>query len=153
MNRGCLYSLLAASMKRVLTDCSQIELVDQSNTAWFLRGSDLASLGNYAEALESFDRAIALQPNDTAAWVFRAVMLIHLEQYPAALESCNRAIAISPDYAEAWTFRGVALHRLGHYQDAYASYDRAVGQEYLTPRARLKQWIKQRFEALRQAFI
>ncbi|WAL58936.1 tetratricopeptide repeat protein [Thermocoleostomius sinensis] len=110
-------------------------------------------MGNYAEALDSFDRAIALQPNDTAAWVFRAVMLIHLEQYSEALESCDRAIAISPDYSEAWTFRGVALHRLGRYQEAYASYDRAVGQDYLSPKARIRRWLKQQFESLRQAWV
>jgi tetratricopeptide (TPR) repeat protein len=140
-------------MKRVLTDFSPTQLFDQSSTAWFLHGNDLANLGNYAEALESFDRAIALQPTDAAAWVFRAVMLIHLEQYSTALESCDRAIELCSDYPEAWTFRGVALHRLGRYREAYASYDRAVGQDDVALGTRLKHWIRQRFESLRQALI
>ncbi len=94
---------------------------------WLRQGEALANQGRYAEALQHFDRAIALNPEVAEAWVFRGVMLLHLGEYHLALASCDRAIQLVPDNQEAWIFRGVALHRLGSYQSAYASYQRAIG--------------------------
>jgi len=93
---------------------------------WYRQGENLANQRLYAAALESFDQAIACNPEAVDAWVFRGVVLIYLRQYEAALASCERAIAIDPNNQEAWLFRGVALHRLGHYQQAYRSYDQAT---------------------------
>ncbi|HIK17318.1 MAG TPA: tetratricopeptide repeat protein [Leptolyngbyaceae cyanobacterium M33_DOE_097] len=93
---------------------------------WYHQGESLANQKLYAAALESFDQAIACNPEATDAWVFRGVVLIYLQQYEAALASCARAIAIDPNNQEAWLFHGVALHRLGHYQRAYRSYDQAT---------------------------
>ncbi len=97
---------------------------------WLRRGEVLANQGMYAEALQHFDQAIALNPEVAEAWVFRGVMLLHLGEYHLALESCDRAIQVVPDNQEAWIFRGVALHRLGSYQSAYESYQRAIGSPH-----------------------
>ncbi len=78
---------------------------------WLRQGEALANQGRYAEALQHFDRAIALNPEVAEAWVFRGVMLLHLGEYHLALASCDRAIQLVPDNQEAWIFRGVALHR------------------------------------------
>lgn len=128
-------------MKRSFVNFDQTERADHGNSVTcYKHGETLANLGEYAEALASFNQAIALQPNDDAAWVFRGVVLIHLGQYQEALLSCDRAIQICPTHAEAWTFRGVALHRLGRYPEAYASYDRAVGSESVSLWQRLRRW-------------
>lgn len=116
-------------MNSSLVNFDETELADDSSIAHYRRGETLANAGQYAEALASFDRSVALQPNYDAAWVFRGVVLIHLEQYSEALLSCDRAIEFCPTNSEAWLFRGVALQRLGQYQEAYASYDRAAGKE------------------------
>lgn len=110
-----------------------------NEVAWLRRGEVLANQGMYAEALEHFDQAIALNPEAAEAWVFRGVMLIHLGEYQVALESCDRAIQLAPDHQEAWIFRGVALHRLGSYQLAYKSYQQAIG----VPQTHWQQVLKQ----------
>jgi tetratricopeptide (TPR) repeat protein len=131
-----------------MTDLGQPGLHNQDHTAWYLHGNELANAGQYVEALESFDRALALQPHDEAAWIFRAVVLLHLDRYALALESCDRALSLSPENAQAWMFRAVALQRLGRYQAAYASYDRAVGRQYRSPRVRITQWLQQRWRSV-----
>lgn len=93
----------------------------------YSRGEALANMGRYLEALEHFERALALEPDRDKAWTFRGVVLIHLDRHEEALESCDRALSLNPNDSEAWTFRGVALQRLNYYREAYASYDRALG--------------------------
>jgi len=95
--------------------------------AWYERGEAQATLGAYAEAIASFNKALFLKPQHTAALVFRAVAFIQLRCYEEALLSCNSALAIQPQNSEAWLFRGVALRSLNRYQEAYASYDSALG--------------------------
>lgn len=132
-------------MKRSLVNLEFVSLSSAepmtcgSSVNYYRQGEVLADAGEYAEALASFDQAIALQPNCDAVWVFRAVVLIHLEQYQEALLSCDRAIQIYPTNSEAWTFRGVALHRLGRYAEAYASYERATGKASVSFWQKLRQ--------------
>ncbi|WP_088891515.1 tetratricopeptide repeat protein [Leptolyngbya ohadii] len=99
---------------------------------WFKQGEQLADQGSYREALEQFDRVLAVQPNHGSAWVFRAVVLIHLDRFQEALESCDRALTANPTNAEAWLFRAVALQRLNRYPEAYTSYGKALGDRHST---------------------
>lgn len=96
------------------------------------RGERLANLGHHLEALNCFDRVVAVQPDHAQAWTFRGVVLIHLGREQEALASCDRALADNPHEQEAWTFRGVALHRLGRYRQAYASYNKALEAQRLS---------------------
>jgi len=96
---------------------------------WQQKGSQLANLGKYTEALNYLNRAVANHPEDPTALVMRAVVFIHLGQNKAALADCDRALAINPKDKQAWLFKGVALNYLGRYKQCYTSYDRALGVE------------------------
>lgn len=133
-------------MNETLADVDVLATDPNSAIGWYQQGDELANQGRYAEALISFNRAIASNSSFHEAWVFRAVVLIHLEQYQVALESCDRALECCPTNSEAWLFRGVALQRLGQYQQAYASYDRAVGKVRKSPLAEWVGWLKQRWQ-------
>lgn len=58
----------------VLTVATAIILLGQqgaqAETAreWFDKGMDLTDVGMYEEALEAYDRALELNPNDAIAW-------------------------------------------------------------------------------------
>ena len=73
-------------------------------TDWDEKGERLANSGNYAQALDCFDKAVKMHPQNSAAWVFRAVVLIHLDRYEEAVASCNKALIIQPNYKQAWLF-------------------------------------------------
>lgn len=129
--------------------------------SWFKQGEQLADRGFYRDALEQFDRVLAVQPHHEPAWVFRAVVLIHLDRFQEALASCDRALSINPTYAEAWLFRGVALQRLNRYPEAYSSYGKALGDRPSTetqpqqpdrpllPHSWMNTWINSLWRSLR----
>jgi tetratricopeptide (TPR) repeat protein len=90
------------------------------------RGVVLQALKQYAEALASYDRAIALKPGYANAHFNRGTVLKKLGRREDALASYDRALALKPDHAEAHNNRGVALQEMKRYAEALASYDRAV---------------------------
>jgi tetratricopeptide (TPR) repeat protein len=95
------------------------------------QGLVLAVLDRHAEALASYERAIALKPEYPEALNNRGNALRALGRCEEALASFERAIALRSDYAEAYNNRGNALAALGRGEEALASYDAALA---LNPR-------------------
>ncbi|OUL27673.1 hypothetical protein BV372_25530 [Nostoc sp. T09] len=89
-------------------------------------GNDLGASKRYKEAIASYDKAIALKPDDADAWYGRGFALNELQRYSDALVAYDKAIALNPDHADAWYNRGIALDDLQRYSDAVASYDKAI---------------------------
>jgi predicted O-linked N-acetylglucosamine transferase (SPINDLY family) len=83
-------------------------------------------LHRHAEALASFDRALALDPDHAIAHYNRGITLGNMKRYEEALTSHNRALILQPDYVAAHNHRGAMLRELGHYQEALSSYERAL---------------------------
>src|SRR5262249_28107656 len=78
------------------------------------------------EALESFERALALRPALPEALNNRGIALQSLGRHAAAVESFDAALKLNPGYADARANRGHSLLTLTRYADALASYDRAL---------------------------
>ena len=84
------------------------------------------TLGRYEQAIESYDQAIALQPDHATSWYNRGNSLDNLGRYEQAIESYDQAIALQPDDASAWYSRGTSLAELDRYEQAIESYDQAI---------------------------
>ena len=93
---------------------------------WFEQGRCLGNLKREEEALESYDKAIALDPNYAGAWNNRGNRLLDLKRFQEALESYDQAIELDPNYAGAWNNRGNVLSDLNRKQEALESYDQAL---------------------------
>lgn len=78
------------------------------------------------EAVASYDRALAIRPDDVQALSNRGVALNELGRYGEALMGLDRALALRPDFLPALSNRGNALRGLGRHDEALASYDRAL---------------------------
>ncbi len=89
-------------------------------------GIALLHLKRPAEALASYDTAIALKPDFAEAHYNRGIALRDLKRPGDALTSYDTAIALKSDDAEAHYNRGNALRDLNRPEDALASYDRAI---------------------------
>jgi tetratricopeptide (TPR) repeat protein len=85
----------------------------------FLRGA-------HAEALASFDRALAIRPADPDTLCNRGKALKDLGRFEAALASYDAALAVRPDDTEALYHRGIVLKELGRFEAALASFDRVL---------------------------
>jgi tetratricopeptide (TPR) repeat protein len=82
-------------------------------------------LGRDAEALASYDQAIALEPNMAEAYLGRALALKKLVRLDDALANVDKAIAIKADVAKMHEARASLLRSLGREDDARAADTRA----------------------------
>ena len=93
---------------------------------FYNQGNDLYDSGDYQKALEAYDKAIAIKPDDIDTWYNRGISLGNLKRYEEAIESFDKAIAIKSDDASTWYNRGYSLDKLQRYQEALESYDKAI---------------------------
>jgi tetratricopeptide (TPR) repeat protein len=93
---------------------------------WINFGNACQAVDCYKEAVEAYDRALALRPDQARVWHYRGYALGELGRLEEELESINRALALKPDHAKAWYNRGIALGRLGRHEEALESFDRAL---------------------------
>ena len=87
----------------------------------------------HKEALESIERLIEENPENTDLWGKKGITLRKLGENRKAVEAYDKAIALNPENADAWFNRGVAFKSIawtdkdpqGH-QEAIKCYEQAV---------------------------
>jgi tetratricopeptide (TPR) repeat protein len=82
--------------------------------------------GGCAEALTSYDRALALRPDHAETLNNRGNVLIDLKRFAEALASYDKALRVEPQFADAHYNRGLLLKRLKRCEDALESLDAAL---------------------------
>jgi tetratricopeptide (TPR) repeat protein len=65
---------------------------------WYGKGLIFNKLGKYGEALEFFEKALELDPDNAETWYEKGLSLKKLKQYQEALKSFNKALKIDPEY-------------------------------------------------------
>jgi len=115
------------------------DLADQ----YFGEGINFSELGQYSDAVASYDKAVFIRPNNADAWLNRGIALDNLDRYSDAVASYDKAIAIRPNDANVWNNRGIALRKFGRYADAIASYDKAISIKPDFPNAYLNRGVAQ----------
>ena len=81
---------------------------------------------DYGNAITSWEKVLAINPDYHEAWYNRGVELSALGRKEEAIQSYDKAVDIKPDDHEAWNNRGYALSDLGRYEEAVQSYDQAL---------------------------
>ena len=89
-------------------------------------GLALMELGRLDAALTSYDRAVAIAPENAEAQLSRSTVLERLRRTDAALASYDRVIALKPTHADAHVNRGNLLREMRRYEEAIESYERAI---------------------------
>ncbi len=91
-----------------------------------LLGVALGRLGRNTEAIDSFDRALALAPHSVESWFGRGMTLIAAGRHRDAIASFDRAIAAKPDFTQVHLLRAKLLTDLGRHDDALAGVDKLL---------------------------
>jgi tetratricopeptide (TPR) repeat protein len=85
--------------------------------------------GRYAEAIASFDQALAIRSRDAVTLNNRGVALNALGRHADALKSYDRALKVQPDYGCALYNRARSLDELQRHDEALAAYDKVLALE------------------------
>jgi len=86
---------------------------EENTESLYAKGTTLLKEGKYSEAIECFDKAIAIDPNYKEAWNGKGVTLLLQGNYSEAIECFDKAIAIDPKYVQAWVIKGSKVIGLG----------------------------------------
>jgi tetratricopeptide (TPR) repeat protein len=86
----------------------------------------LAALGNYTGAIEYYDKALTIQPNDSYALDNKGLALDNLGNHTGAIEYYDKALTINPKYEAALDNKAAALDDLGNHTGAIEYYDKAL---------------------------
>ena len=87
------------------------------------RGNVLRELHRWDEALNSYNRAIAIRPDKIDGYFNRGVLFEQLKQFPQAIASFDLAIAIRPDFAPAQYNRALVLLATGDLVRGFKDYE------------------------------
>lgn len=95
--------------------------------AFYHRGFAYLNKGDYDRAIQDYNQAIRLKPDDAEAlnnrcWA-RAVTNRAIE---LALSDCNESLRLAPDKASTLDSRGFVFFRMGQFDKALADYEEAL---------------------------
>ncbi len=102
--------------------------------AYTNRGSVYQKMGQLYKAMENYDKAITLDPNDYLAYTNRGAIFDKLGQIDKAIESYNKAIMVNPGDYRAYFNRGLSYDKMGRTTDAIEDFQRAMRLNMLDPR-------------------
>ena len=90
------------------------------------RGNAYNDLGQTERAIEDYDKAIELNPEDATAYCNRGAAYAKLGQTERAIEDFDKAIELNPEDAAAYYNRGNAYDDLGQTERAIEDFDKAI---------------------------
>ncbi|MEM4160649.1 MAG: tetratricopeptide repeat protein, partial [Thermoplasmata archaeon] len=94
-----------------------------------IQGEALLGLKRYIYALEIYNRALKLQPDNLEAWYGRALALARIGDVGEALASIERVIATKKT-REALRLKVKLLGELGRYEEALAGCEELLASQY-----------------------
>ena len=126
-----LSSLLEHYQNRRFSDAEKLSLqiiqdFPKHQFAWKVLGAVLGTTGRKSEAVDAYQTAVALSPQDAGAHNNLGNTLKALGRLDEAEASYNQAIALKPDFAIAHNNLGSTLKALGRLDEALASYNQAI---------------------------
>ena len=92
----------------------------------FERGHACLRSGDADRAIESFSKALRLNPSYAGALIGRGLALCKKGDYENAMADLSEAIYLDPKSAKAYFYRGNILDTKGDYAGAIADYDCAL---------------------------
>jgi tetratricopeptide (TPR) repeat protein len=108
----------------VLDQTSMNDPLSEAN--WYNKGIALYDQGKYDEAIQAFDEAIEINPQNANAWSTKGAALCQQDKNDEAIQAFDEAIEINPQNADTWNNKGTALASLGKYDEAIQAFDEAI---------------------------
>ena len=113
--------------QEVLNQSAQLlRTFPQSPSLFNIRGIVNASLKNYDEAIENYQKAIKLKPNWADAYLNLGNAQRDFGYLIKAIESFQKAIQVKPDFAKAYYNIGLSMSQKGDIEKAIKNYHQCL---------------------------
>lgn len=93
---------------------------------FYVRGLLCKMYGRLGEAIDAYNTAIKLNPNNASYYNGKGLALIEVESYKEALDAFNSAINLNPNHADYYNNKGFPLTKLDRYKEALNAYNNAI---------------------------
>ncbi|CAD8197581.1 unnamed protein product [Paramecium pentaurelia] len=90
------------------------------------QGDSLLNQNNYEEAIQCFDNAIKINPNNCLAFNNKGNALYQLNRFEEAIKCHDQALTINPNNCLAFNNKGNALYKLNRFEEAIKCDDNAL---------------------------
>jgi tetratricopeptide (TPR) repeat protein len=87
------------------------------------KGNSLVDKGKYEEAINFYDKALGISPQDVVALTNKGTALDQLGRYEEAVECFDKVLEINSKDAEALNNKGSSLIKLNRYEEAVKCFD------------------------------
>ena len=96
-----------------------------------LFGEALASykIRQYSDAVDSFNKVLQIEPNNTTAQFLKGSSLYEVGNYNNALEPLKQLIQLDPNNSKALYYNGLSLYNLERYNEAIIQFNRVLALE------------------------
>ena len=94
------------------------------------QGIKHSQAGRYDQALQAFDQALKLKPNDPALITYKATVYYAKGNNPQAMQLCEQVIKQNPNFGRAYYQRGMILDKQEKYDQALADLQKAKSLGY-----------------------
>lgn len=97
-------------------------------TAWdyWRQGNRYYDAQEYTNSVDSYSKAIALQPDVAAFYNNRGYAYGSLRDYTAAISDFDKAIELIPDLTQSYNNRGYIYNKTREHEKALADYNKAI---------------------------
>jgi len=90
----------------------------ESADYWYQKGLILSSQGKYSEAVQAFDHALQLNPDNPDYWNDKGLALASSKHWNEALVAFDTALSKDPNYIYGHLNKCYAYNSLNRYSDA-----------------------------------
>lgn len=86
----------------------------------------LINLNRFNEAIECYDKALKINPNNVKAWNNKAFALHNLNRLDEAIECYDKSLEIDPNFISSLRNKAFALRTLNRLDEAIECYDKVL---------------------------
>lgn len=95
-------------------------------TNYIKQGLKFKKAGKLKEAIECYDEAIKIDPENNSAWSNKARALDELNMMTEAMKCYKISLELNPNNASVWNNKGYAFRKQFKYKSAIECYDNAL---------------------------
>ena len=94
------------------------------------QGIKHSQAGRYDQALQAFDQALKLKPNDPALLSYKATVYYAKGNTAQAMQLCEQALKLNPNFGRAYYQRGMVYYNQEKYRQALEDLQKAKSLGY-----------------------